>query len=295
MDVPRGRHEAHRGAGRAVPRRRPRRPRARPVRPARPLLGGLAPRCPATARRGSRLPGLARAHRRLQGQRRRFESVDHSVRRGHDAPRAADRWIRRRPHPRARRATDRVGRHRLDSSAAGGHVPLVLEQAPSQRARQRDGGEADAQPPARTDRRLRGGSLDRPSLVRRPLPDHPQRRPRRLVPRRGRRRPAARRPVADRVRGPGGRAQGAAAAPARIRGAARPHSDGADRDRPHSGRARPADARSPWRADARQGRRGREAPRARGVRCPVRSLDRRRELRNGLDRGVRGRNAGRRI
>ena len=58
---------------------------------------------PAGARR-ARLPGDARAHRRLQGQRRGLEPVDHPVRR-RDAPaRAADRRLRRRPHPRADRA-----------------------------------------------------------------------------------------------------------------------------------------------------------------------------------------------
>ena len=84
---------------------------------------------------------------------------------------------------------------------------------------------AGAQPPARADRRLRGGGLDRPALVRRPLPGHPQRRPRRS--RRAGARGRAARPTsdvpADRVRRPGGRAQGPAAAAARLRGAARAH------------------------------------------------------------------------
>ena len=49
----------------------------------------------------------------------------------------------------------------------------------SERHRQRDGAPPGAQPPARADRRLAGGRLDRSPLLRRPLPRHPQRRTRR--------------------------------------------------------------------------------------------------------------------
>ena len=48
-----------------------------------------------------------------------------------------------------------------------------------QRHRQRDRRAPGAQPAARADRGLRGGGVDRPALVRRSLPRHPQRRPRR--------------------------------------------------------------------------------------------------------------------
>ena len=88
-----------------------------------------------------------------------------------------------------------------------------------------------AQPSERAGRRLRGRGLDRTALLRRPLPRDPQRR----RPPRGRReRPAparARRTAADRVRRPGRRAQGAARAAARLRGAAPRGSRRADRDR----------------------------------------------------------------
>ena len=125
-------------------------------------------------------------------------------------------------------------------------------------------GTADAQPPPRPDRRLRGGGVDRAALLRRPLPDHPQRRPRRRRTRRARRAPPADRQAQDRLRRTGGRAQGAAAAAARVRGAARAHPDRAHRDRPLRAGALPADARHARRARARQGRRRDQAHRARG-------------------------------
>ena len=76
-----------------------------------------------------------------------------------------------------------------------------------------------AQPPARADRRLRGGGVDGPALLRRALPGHPQRR------RRARAAPAGPKPRRDplriALRRPGRGAQGPARAAARLRGAAR--------------------------------------------------------------------------
>ena len=81
------------------------------------------------------------------------------------------------------------------------------------------------------------------ALLRRALPDRPQRR--RRAGRRAPRRDDAGRAAADRVRRPGGRAQGAAGAAARVRGAARARPGRADgrRRRPRGGRA--AAARRP--------------------------------------------------
>ena len=103
-------HEAHRGARRALHRRRPSRPRARAVRPRRPGLDACCTAAPRPSRvERARLPGLAGPHGRLQGQRRGLEPVDHALRRGDHAPGAAHRRLRRRPHPRAGRAGARAG------------------------------------------------------------------------------------------------------------------------------------------------------------------------------------------
>ena len=77
---------------------------------------------------------------------------------------------------------------------------------------------------ARPDRRLRGRALDRAALLRRPLPDHPERR-------RPRRAPGRRRGRSEELRiafvGPRGGAQGLARPAARVRGAARRRRAGA--------------------------------------------------------------------
>ncbi len=182
-------------------------------------------------------------------------------------------------------------------------LPLVgtfhsySRQAPAQRHRQPDRRPPGAQPPARADRRLRGGGLDRPALVRRPLPGDPQRR-RTSIPsaRRAAGRAPAWRGAADRVRRPGGPAQGAAAAAARVRGAARAHPVRADRDRALARGARAA-AAGPARRDRCSARSTRQTKQrgARGGRRAVRAVAGRGELRHGADRGVRRRHAGGRL
>ena len=147
------------------------------------------------------------------------------------APRAAGGRVRRRPHPRAGGAGRRLGRPDERRRATCGHVPLLLGVGPAAQDRRADGRAPQAQPPERADRGLRGRGLDRPALLRRPLPRDPERR------RRARRRgagaapPRARRAAADRVRRPGRRAQGPARAAARLRGAAPRGPGRADRDR----------------------------------------------------------------
>ena len=69
------------------------------------------------------------------------------------------------------------------------HLPHLLDQAPAQLPRQRARCPPPLQPPLGPDRRLRGGRLDRPPLVRRRLRDHPQRRRRRRRAERPPRRP----------------------------------------------------------------------------------------------------------
>ncbi len=97
------------------------------------------------------------------------------------------------------------------------------------------------QPPLGPDRRLRGSRLDRPSLVRRRVHDHPQRRRRR---RRAERSEAARRRAADPLRRPPRGAQGAADPAHRLQRPGRARSLPADRDRRRS-RGRPALRRRP--------------------------------------------------
>ena len=105
----------------------------------------------------------------------------------------------------------------------------------------------------------------------------------------------ARGPAADRLRRPGRRAQGPARAAARLRGAAAPGAGRAD-DRRRGGAGARADAARPRGGDgARPRRRRREARRAGGCRRAVRAVAGRRVVRDGPDRGVRGRHAGRRL
>ena len=213
-----------------------------------------------------------------------------------DAPRAARRALRRRPRARAARADARLGRLLVPRRPGGRHLPRLLDQADAQRDRQPARSPPQVQPAPRADRRLRGRRLDRTALVRGRVPRHPQRR---------RHRRAARRPEAAlgrapaAVRGQAGGAQGPARSPAGVRGAGRARARAADRDRRR--RRRRARATSPIRDRESRidalgpGRwRGALAPPPRGRRA-LRAVARRRELRHGPDRGVRGRHAGDRI
>ena len=105
----------------------------------------------------------------------------------------------------------------------------------------------------------------------------------------------ARRAAADRVRRPGRRAQGPARAAARLRGAAPRGAGRADRDRLDRRGARAAAGRRRGRDRARPRRRRHEGARAALGRPAVRAVAGRRVLRDGPDRGVRGRHAGRRV
>ena len=117
-----------------------------------------------------------------------------------------------------------------------------------------------------------------------------------------RRRPPARcrapaRAAADRLRRPGGRAQGPARAAARLRGAARARARRA-RDRRRRRRRRSRRCCSTRRGvDGPRQRPTTSASTPRSTRADVlvRAVARRRELRHGADRGVRGRHAGRRL
>ena len=243
----------------------------------------------------ARLSGLARPDDRLQGQRRGVEPVDHAVRRRDAAPRAAHRPLRRRPHPRAGRAADELGRDRLDAAAARRDVPLLLRQAAPERDREPARRAPGAQPPARPDRGLGGGRVDRPALVRRPLSGDPQRRPRRS-------RAGAPRPPP--VRGERlrivfvGQAVERKGLPLLLRAfeALREHIPTeltVIGPTPEELSPLMLDPRGVTRA--RQGRRRPQAARARAGRRAVRAVARRRELRDGADRGVRRRHAGRRV
>ena len=165
-----------------------------PYDPPDRLSRAAASRCAPAGARAARLAGLARPHGRLPGQRGGLEPVVTPYAHRHAAPRAARRRLRRRPRPRAGRPARRLGRARLDRAAARRHVPHLLGQRVCRTAiADLIGRAAQAQPPARADRRLRGRRVDRPALLRRPLPDRPQRR-----------RPA-RRACPARDRGPGRR------------------------------------------------------------------------------------------
>ncbi len=121
-------------------------------------------------------------------------------------------------------------------AAARGHVPHLLRELLTNGIAANVARRAPAhEPPARAHRRLRGRRVDRAALLRRALPDHPQRRaasrlgaePVRIARRAWRCRGAERAlghgasRAADPVRRPGRRAQGPARAAARLRGAAR--------------------------------------------------------------------------
>src|ERR1039458_158270 len=169
VDVPRWGHSSHPGARRGARRARPRRTHPRPVRPRRRALAPSAPRCSSPAPGAARAPRRARAHRRLSRQRRCLKPRARPRRGTRDAPRAARRRLRRSAHPRAGRAAARLGcalLHRF-RAATRRHVPLLLRERVDERDRERARRPPADEPPARAHRRLRGGRLDRPALLRR--------------------------------------------------------------------------------------------------------------------------------
>ena len=176
--LPGGRHPPHRGPGRAVLGPGPRRARARALRPARPAVGADASRCPPrgarAARTGSSRWGARSAssptapsrtcRTRRTRSRRCAASCARALRR-HPCPRAgrSRRRLRRARHARSRRSWARSTATPRTSSPTGSATPVA-------------GAKRKLQPPARAHRRLRSRRLDRPALLRRRLPDHPQRR-----------------------------------------------------------------------------------------------------------------------
>ena len=88
----------------------------------------------------------------------------------------AQRPLRRGAHPRAGGAAGELGRALQREAAAGRDLPHVLRERPHERHRARARRVAADEPPARADRGLGVGGVDRAPLLRRPLPDRPQRR-----------------------------------------------------------------------------------------------------------------------
>ena len=92
------------------------------------------------------------------------------------AARAARRALRRRARARAGRPRRGVGRADVRRRPARRHLPLLLGARAAAHGGHADGRPPQAQPPGRAHRGLRRRRLDRPPLLRRRLPDHPQRR-----------------------------------------------------------------------------------------------------------------------
>ena len=88
-----------------------------------------APRIAPAAARGARVADPARPHDRLALERRSLQPGAHAVRDRHDAARAAHGRVRRRPSARAGRAGGRLGRADVDRGADRRHVPLLLRGA----------------------------------------------------------------------------------------------------------------------------------------------------------------------
>ncbi len=199
-----------------------------PFDPARRAVRAPAQGRPAAGPSGARGLRLARAHGRDPGQRRGLEPRGRRPTRSRPAPRAARGRLRRRPHPRAGRAGGLLGRPVLGRRAAARrHLPHLLGEPAHERDRRGGARRAPAHEPApRADRGLRSGGLDRPPLLRRQLPHHPQRRapPARSRALRGGRTGRA----ADPLHRPGRPAQGPAGSARRLRGAARARAGGAD-------------------------------------------------------------------
>ena len=170
-----------------------------PLRPRHARDRARAPRDAPAGARAARLADPARPDARLGVERRGLEPERLGARREAAAQRAARRRLRRRPRARARDAADRVGRDGLHRAADGGDVPLLLREPRAARDRRAPGRAPPAQPPHRADRRLRGRGLDRQALLRRRVPDRPQRR---VAARRRRPRAAAARAAASRCGSP---------------------------------------------------------------------------------------------
>ena len=178
---------------RRAARRRPRRARARAVRPRRPPHG--AGRTAARGRSSAPCPsGWSRSARRWAGPRTAPSRT---------SPHTPTAIARLRRELRAGRfdvvhvhepVTPVVGWDALISTDAPlvGTFHCYSESRLAARRRQPDGRAPQAQPPHRADRRLRGRGLDRQALLRRRVPDRPQRRrrcPRAACPRRALRAP----------------------------------------------------------------------------------------------------------
>ena len=180
----------------------------------------------------------ARPHRRLQGQRRRLQRLALPRRDHRAAPRAA-----RVRSPTSSTPTSRPRRSwRWDACSYRGAPVVGTFHAYSTKALPNHAGDPrrrapQVQPADHPHRRLRGRRLDRQALVRRQLPDHPQRgRP--LARAAGRAARAGRR-AADPLRRPPRGAQGPPGSAGRVRGAgrARPRPADAGRRRPRGRRA----------------------------------------------------------
>ena len=95
-----------------------------------------APRRPAADARASGLRGSARSHGRLQGQRRGLEPLRHARRRRQALPRAARPAATTSPTSTSRSRRWSAGSRRCSRTpAAGRHLPLVLEQVAAQHDR----------------------------------------------------------------------------------------------------------------------------------------------------------------
>ena len=239
---------------------------------------------------------LARRDGGAAVQRRGLAARAHAVRGLDPAARAAGGRLRRRPRPRARRAPRWAGCRSRSRRAARRDLPHLLANVAAARGRRAVGLASQHQPAAGADRRLRGRRVDRPSLLRRRLPDHPQRRRRSrpaACPRRAARRRASRCESPSSARPSSARACRCCCAPSRrcaSRSPPRLSVIGVD-----------AATLAPLLADPRGvralGRVGDAEKRAALARADVLcapSLGRR-VLRHGAHRGLRGRHARRRL
>ena len=206
------------------------------------------------------LPGLrdaARPHDRLRCKRRRLQPVgDPGERLRPPAPGGPGGRIRRHPRARAACPAGRLERGAGREDAGRRHLPRLLDQADAQLHRQRPRRAPHVQPPLRPDRGLRGGRLDRRTLVRRRVHDRPQRRRHRGGAGRAE---EARGGAEDPLRRPPRGAQGPASPAERLQRAGRARAFEADRDRRRRG-GRQALARQPRPARLD----GRPRPRLRG-------------------------------
>ena len=168
----------------AVPRRGPRRSRALAGRSRRPPRRAHASRRAAVGPRAARLARPARADGRLPVQRRglqrRRTRRAASARCAASCAAAATTSSTCTSPSRPFSCWDTLCARRR---AARRDVSLLLGERRLQQRRERHGRAPAAQPAARADRGVRGRGLDGPALLRRALPDHPQRRRRARRPR----------------------------------------------------------------------------------------------------------------